>query len=259
MRYAPAKKRAFTLIEIMVAIAILSLVIAAIYATWRAILSATKVGQAAAAQVQRTRVALRCLEEALTYTEMYAANANYYSFIAENGTEASLSFVANLPKDFPRSGRFGDFTVRRVLFSIQSGADGDRELVLRQAPILMDYDQDEQEHPLVLMRNVKSMELEFWDMQKKDWTDAWDQTNQMPKLVRFTLKTQSPNQSFGSEGEEFVRIVSPACMAVQPGWQSSAPPGVPPGAPVPPGGAVPPGQMATPGGAPPLQMPMPIR
>lgn len=218
-----SRRRAFSLIEIMIAIAILSVVVGAIYATWRMIISATKSGQTAAAQVQRRRVALRCIEESLTYTVMFAANSSrYYSFVAENGSDATISFVSQLPNDFPRSGRFGGFTVRRLAYSIESGEDGGRDLVLRQAPIMTEFDQDEQEHPLVLMRNVKKMEMEFWDEAKKDWTDEWLLTNQVPRLIRVAITTDNPQNPF-DRGEEHIQIVSPAAAAVQAGWQALPP------------------------------------
>ena len=48
-----SRRRAFTLVEIMIAIAILSVVVAAINSTWILILRASKTGLEAAAQVQR--------------------------------------------------------------------------------------------------------------------------------------------------------------------------------------------------------------
>jgi len=228
------RRRAFTLIEVMIAIAILGMVVAAIYATWRAILGATKASQNAAAEVQRSRVAMRCLEESLTYTTMYAANARYYWFDAKNGSDGYLSFVANLPKDFPRSGRFEGFPVRRLEFSMRNGNDGDRELVLRQSLILREFDEDERNFPLVLMKNVKKFEMEFWDTRKNDWKDEWTETNQLPKLIRLVITTQNLRDPFAN-GEEYTRIISPACVAVQPAWQGGGRgPGGPPGAPPPP-------------------------
>jgi hypothetical protein len=226
------------LVEVMLAIGILSLVIAGIYATWTAILRATKAGQTVAEEVQRSRVALRCLEESLTYAEMYAANLRHYSFIAENGSQATLSFVSRLPESFPRSGRFGGFNVRRVEFSLRAAGNGSSELVLRQAPLLMEFDEDERNHPLVLMENVKRMEMFFWDLRKQDWVDEWTETNQIPKLIRVSLITDNP-RSANDRGEEFARIVGPATVAVQAVWQGGggapgAPP--PPTAPPPPGG-----------------------
>jgi hypothetical protein len=126
--------------------------------------------------------------------------------------------VSNLPKDFPRSGRFGDFTLRRVKFSIESGEEGGHQLVLRQSPLLMDFDEDEVNYPLVLMKNVKRLEMEFWDLKKQDWTDEWTETNQMPKLIRIALTTENPKRPH-DQGEEYTQIIAPASAAVQAAWQ----------------------------------------
>jgi type II secretion system protein J len=212
--------RAFTLIEIMIAISIFSLVLAAIYSSWTAILRARKVAGDATASVQRARISVRVIEDSLGSVESFVRNANYYSFVGENGSEASLSFVARLAKSFPRSGKFGDFDVRRLTFSVEKG-----ELVLRQNPVLMDLDVDEKEHPLVLAKNVQGFQLQFWDMRLNDWTDEWTQTNQIPKLVMVTLKLSDSPYSTQVQ-EEITRIVSIPAMAVQPGWQMPmAPPG----------------------------------
>jgi general secretion pathway protein J len=210
----PARSRhAFTLVEVLLAIGILTLVIAGIYATWTAILRATKAGQTAALEVQRSRVALRCLEESLTYAEMYVANINHYAFVAENGSSATLSFVSRLPDSFPRSGRFGGINVRRVAFSLEPGANQNSQLVLRQAPLLNEFDEDEREHPLVLMENVKRMEMLFWDMREQDWVDEWLQTNQMPALIRVSIITDNP-RSPNDRGEEFPGGMPPPVMPV---------------------------------------------
>src|SRR2546430_1956016 len=217
--------RAFTLLEIMIAISIFSLVLAAIYSSWTAILRARKVAGDATASVQRARISIRIIEDSLGSAESFVRNANYYSFVGENGSEGSLSFVARLAKSFPRSGKFGDFDVRRLTFTVEKGSDTSRQLVLRQNPVLMDLDIDEKEHPLILAKNVQEFQLQFWDLRLNDWTDEWTQTNQIPKLVMVTLKlSDSPYSTQVSE--DITRIVSIPAMAVQPGWQMPmAPPG----------------------------------
>src|SRR5207237_9689185 len=95
----PAPKpsaNAFTLVEILVAIGIFSMVLAAIYSTWPAILRSTKVGLEAAAAVQRARIAGRTIEETLASVQSFSLNQNYYAFVAENGSEATISFVCRL-------------------------------------------------------------------------------------------------------------------------------------------------------------------
>ena len=227
MRPIPRKQAvAFTLIEVMVALGIFGMALTAIYATWSGILRASKSGTDVAAQIQRERVAVRTLEEALTSARAFEADVQHYGFVAESGNQATLSFVACLPQSFPRSGRFGDFAVRRVTFSVESGPDSDRQLVLRQNSILMDMDIDEQEHPLVLAKHVQEFSIGLWDEQLADWVDEWKQTNQLPKLVKFTLRlgvsdghSASPQSQAQDEIMRFVALPS-STVPIQ--WQRPA-------------------------------------
>jgi len=220
-RQAPTCTAGFTLVEIMMALAIFGLVLTAIYASWTAILKASKIGLEAAAQAQRERVAIHTIEQALTSARSFAVDLQHYGFVGENGSEAILSFVARLPASFPRSGKFGDFDVRRVSFSVESvqGAS-DRQLVMRQSPILTEFDEDEIQHPLVLARDVKEMLLEFWDTRLGDWVDEWGQTNQLPRMVRVRLRLNAPGGQYAAQrGEEIATIVALPSVAVPPAWQ----------------------------------------
>jgi len=238
---------AFTLIEILIAIGILALIITAIYSSWTAILRATKVGLEASAAVQRSRMVVRVLEDSISSMQSFALNQPYYSFVAENGDDATLSFVARLSKSFPRSGKFGDLDLRRVTFFI----DRDRQLVLQQAPLVMEMDVDEKEHPVVLAKNVREFSMQFWDPRARDWVEEWKQTNQLPRLIQFTLKLADSTRAQRPQ-EEVSRIVSVPAITVQPVWQMPRGVGGPPGAP----GALPPGVLqpganpGTPGGPP---------
>jgi len=211
-------RSAFTLVEIMIAITILTLVLAAIYSTWTAILRSSKVGLNAAASVQRARVAVSTIEESLGSAQLFVKNTPYYAFMANNGSDASLSFVARLDKFFPRAGKFGDLDVRRVTFSVEAAPDSTKELVLRQQALLMDLDNDEKNHPLVLAKNLKDFQMQFWDNRLNDWNDEWPQTNTLPRLIMITLKVADRADSTRAD-EVITRIVSIPSIPVQPGWQ----------------------------------------
>jgi prepilin-type N-terminal cleavage/methylation domain-containing protein len=187
MRHSFFSRAAFTLLELMIAIAIFSVVLGTIYSTWLLIMRASRVTQTVAAQVQRQRVAIRTIEQGLTSIESFQASMEYYSFIVDNGGTPTLSFTARLPGDFPRNGKFGDFDVRRLTFSLEPGANSENDLVLRQKPILMDMDDNEKKYPLVLARNVQTFAVECWDTNADDWVDEWDDTNSIPPLIRVTL------------------------------------------------------------------------
>jgi prepilin-type N-terminal cleavage/methylation domain-containing protein len=179
--------RAFTLVEIMVAIAIFGMIVAAIYSTWTLILRSSKIGLEAAAQVQRERIAVRTIEDSLTCIQSFQASMKYYYFVVQKGDHPMLSFTARTPEIFPRNGRFGDFYLRRLTFTVEAGPDSEKDLVLRQNPILMDVDPDEQSNPLVLAHNVKDFVVECWDTNTMQWDDEWVDTNSIPPMVRVSL------------------------------------------------------------------------
>jgi general secretion pathway protein J len=204
--------RGFTIIEIMIAMTIFGMIVVAIFSTWSALAHGSVAGNRAAAKVQRSRIALQWLEDSLGSARSFVADVQYYTFDAENGSEAYLSFVSKLPPSFPRNGRWPGSDVRRVTFSVESGDNYSKRLVLRQAPVLMDMDEEEQNYPIVLANDVKKFEMEFWDKQKGDWLDEWTQTNQIPQMVKFTMQ-------LGGDDSEITRVVSLASVAVQSTWQ----------------------------------------
>jgi type II secretion system protein J len=216
------RQRAFTLVEIMIAIAIFAAVMMAIYSSWSAILRGTRSARDSSAEAQRSRVAVRALENSLMSLQMYAANIKYDYFSADTGGDfATLSFVAHLAKSFPRSGDFGDQVVRRLTFTVERGTNSDNVLLLRQNPVLFQTSTDEEENPLVLARNVKEFTLEFWGTRSKDWEPEWLYTNQLPKLIRFTLAFGRPNQRVLQPEDVITRVVSLAAIPVPVGVQTA--------------------------------------
>lgn len=190
--------RGFTLLELMIAIAIFAGVILAIYSSWTAVLRSSKVGLQAAAEAQRTRLALRALQEALGSAQLFAGNIHHYSFFSDtSGDFAALSLVSRLPESFPGSGLFGDQTVRRVTFSVEPGVESQNQLVLRQSPLLEPLDRSAQPYKIVLAPHVKLFQVEFLDTNTFEWLPEWGYTNQLPRMVKVSV-------SFGS-GPERVR------------------------------------------------------
>ena len=62
--------------------------------------------------------------------------------------------------------------------------------MLRQNPVLMDVDDDEQKFPLVLARNVRKFAVECWGTNRNNevgWETEWTNTNAIPALLRVNL------------------------------------------------------------------------
>jgi prepilin-type N-terminal cleavage/methylation domain-containing protein len=198
----------FTLIEILLAVAILAGIMAAIYSSWMAILRASQTAQKAAIEVQRSRLAVRSLEEALTCAQMSADAPEHFAFVAEIPDEFSrLSFVSRLPESYPKSGKFHGQPMRRVDFSVEPDESGVPTLILRQTPFLFESDLEEQQEPLRLARNVLMFHVDFKGLDTQEWEEEWLLTNQLPRQVRFTLVTGGVGRDTANREDVVSRVV----------------------------------------------------
>jgi prepilin-type N-terminal cleavage/methylation domain-containing protein len=195
--------RAFTLIEIMVAIGVLGGLMVAIFASWQAIVRSSQIGITAAVEAHRNRVAVRALTDALTSSVIYEANMPYYAFLTDTTeTYAAFSLVSRLPSSFPGSGLFFDQPVRRVTFSVEP-TNNVHQLIMRQNPILAPLEEGQEPYPMVLAKNVGQFTLEFLHIR----TGEWPYTNQIPPMMRFTLGFVSPESGKVDENRLIKRIV----------------------------------------------------
>lgn len=207
-------KLGFTLVEIMVAVAVFTLVLGAIYSSWIMVLKSTRLAQDVAAQAQRERVTVRAIEESLMSVQSFQSSPQYYSFVLENGDAPTLSFVSRVPDIFPRNGKFTnpntgrEYYLRRLTFALEAGKDGGKNLVLRQNPVLMDLDDDEKNFPCVLARNVKKFSVECWDTNKLEWVDEWLDTNAIPTLMRVRLALGTTTARASATDVPLTRVLS---------------------------------------------------
>ena len=211
---------------------IFMMVVAAIYATWISILRGSQAGLKAAAHAQRSRIALRTLQDALLTAVSYPDGASNYWFLAKTeGDFANLSFTARLPETFPGVRRHGSAPLRQVNFFVAGGSDGRNQLVVRQKPLLAP-DVEDAWYELVLSPDVTEFRVGFFDQVTGAFGPEWGQSNAIPTLVQIQIGmgvSEQGNQPFTRAGT----VVSP------PGQRTGL--GPPRGAVPLPGGGLPPG------------------
>ena len=180
--------RAFTLLEIVVAISLFGLIMAGVISCWEAIVKGTDSGRKAAAAAQRARVSMKTIEMALTTAEISKLNINFYAFLTDtSGKFAFLSMASRLPADFPGSGLFGDAVMRRVTFDVEKGPDNQDDLIMNQYPLLMITSDQYPPYPITLARDVTAFNLEFWSPTEEDWMTEFGATNDFPPMIRITI------------------------------------------------------------------------
>jgi len=248
MKIRRAKQQhAFTILEITIALFIFALVLTAIYSIWHGIVKGTASGLRATAEVQRSRVSMRCIEQAFLSARVFNENMRYYWFLTDSaGDKSAVSMTCRLPSDFLGMGYVDpNLRMRRVEIFTRSGPDGD-ELVMSHVPILIDTNAPGGEpFSIVLARDVTRFELEYTDPRKGEWITEWPYTNMLPRLVRVTLGLGKVGGKVSGQSEDLVsRIIAVPAQNIM-GLQSGPPPGMGPGG-IPPGG-LPPGT----GGIPP--------
>src|SRR3989440_9548228 len=199
--------QAFTILEIMIALFIFALVLSAIYSIWHGIMKGTASGLKAAAEVQRSRVAMRTIEQAFLSARVFNENIKYYYFIADSRGELSaISMTCRLPSDFLGMG-FVDpnLRMRRVNIFTQAGPDGADELVVSHLPLLLETNVVGNEpYSIVLARDVSRFELEYVEPRKGEWVKEWTYTNMLPKLVRVTLGLGKLGGSYSGQPQDLV-------------------------------------------------------
>jgi prepilin-type N-terminal cleavage/methylation domain-containing protein len=221
---------AFTMIEVMLAIALFSMIMVAIYSSWSGIIKGSQRGLLAAAEVQRTRITLQALQQALGSAVIYADNAKYYSFFADTGgAYAWLSFVARLPASFPGSGLFQGQEVRRVTFEVNS----DGTLLLKQSPLLEFLERGQEPYTIKLAPKVSLFAMEFFDPRRNDWVSEWMFTNQLPRMVRIGIGFGAKDSGGRSENLTVRTIQMGAATIARVGapGQAGIPAGLNPGLP----------------------------
>ncbi len=252
--FARKTSRGFTILEIMIAMFIFSLVLTAIYSIWHGIIRGTSSGLKAAAEVQRSRVAMRTLEQALLSARVFTENLRYYYFVSDNqGERGAITMTCRLPTDFLGMGFIDpNLRMRRVSIFTRPDPEGKDELVLSHVPLLIDTNAPGGEpYSIVLARDVSRFELEFQDPRTHEWISDWGYTNFLPRLVRVTLGLGKIGAGASAQSQDLVsRIIAMPAQNIS-GVQSGPPPGLPGG--VPPGG-LPPGGLP-PGGLPPGGLP----
>jgi type II secretory pathway pseudopilin PulG len=207
--------RAFTLVEIMVSLAVFMLIMGSIMGCWKAIVSGAHTGEAAAAMAQRARNSMRAVEDSLNNLEISVQNIRFDAFVADTTDPqfASLSFAARLPASFLGSDYFGDNVMRRVIFDVEKGAGDTRNLVMTQYPVLAIPSDQYPPKSIILARDVSAFVLEFWSPRDEDWLSEFTRTDQVPPMIRITLGTGHLPHNEKIPFEVISRIVVPPTKA----------------------------------------------
>jgi general secretion pathway protein J len=190
----PAAGRAhgFTLVEVLLALVLLSLLLAGAVAGVRVATRAVDRGEALIDRTNKLRVAQEFLRRELSQSLALSFEQDPSTGEATlfEGDEEQLTFVAPMPGYLGRGGPY----VQRLTFEQQ---DGDLRLLFRHA-LLNGYKADEDPlddpdlKPVPLLEHIAEARFEYRSLNDQgeldDWTGEWDKKGRLPLMVRIQLE-----------------------------------------------------------------------
>jgi prepilin-type N-terminal cleavage/methylation domain-containing protein len=191
-----SRKKGFTLIELLLALVVFSLAVAMAAGAFWSILRTWNRGGELLEQLHYGEFAMEQLVTALRGAAWFPSKPSAFGFWLDDrgGTSASaaneISWVTSgsafLPPDSPLQNG-----LHRISITVE-GSGPDRSLVVRAWPHLTESEdvRPSQIESRPVVPQVEGFFCEWYDFEEDRWSQDWETTNSLPKLLRVTLTMQ---------------------------------------------------------------------
>jgi type II secretory pathway pseudopilin PulG len=178
---------AFTLLEIMLAVTILALVIAAVYSTWSAGLAGWKRSASVTENLQRERVILDTLADLTQSAVFFRSDKGLYAVEGKHEAQTgdSISFVTGSDSLLPQT-EIAAAGMRRVTIMLGRDQRGRAFLGMSNQPALAP---DKAPDPVlhVLSADVCGLGIRYRDPRSVAWVDKWEEQSIIPSAIEYTI------------------------------------------------------------------------
>ncbi len=184
-------RRGFTLIEILVSVAILTMCMALVAMIYTNTITAWRLAQESMDELHQGDFVIEQLVAALRSEAFFPNNPKVYGFwLEDRGTQSSahdeVSFVTSssafIPSDSPLQN-----SLHRLFVTVGPDRTGHEGLSIRALPHIMKEMDKEKVEPWIVSARVTAFDCQVYDADLKSWGDSWDDTNKIPNLIKITL------------------------------------------------------------------------
>lgn len=186
-------RRSFTLLEMLVALSLMSVMAASLYASLHIGFRARRSARAVVEPVRRAQSVLEMLhadlEAALPPVGILAAEFVGVNAVDEDGRDADTLLLHTTA--YARPGAIPTCGIRRVELALTSPSDGTNPALVRLVTTQLLAPETPEPVEEVLSRGVSGFNLRYFD--GVDWLDAWDSTvqgNLLPLAVEVTIRLE---------------------------------------------------------------------
>ncbi len=190
----PRCTAAFTLIELLLALAIFAVVMTMAGASFWSIMKAWNRGNALLDQLHYGEFAMDQLVSALRSAAWFPSKPESYGFWLDDsgGTgphaENVISWVTGGSAFLPPESEYRD-GLHRLSVTVE-GTGRKRALHVSAWPHIVEDPKDASPEEYAVAAGVSGLSCEWYDFEEESWSQDWEETNSLPKLVRLTLTMQ---------------------------------------------------------------------
>ncbi len=185
----PRRNAGFTLLEVMIGLALLGLIVTLLFAGLRFAGRGSDAVEEASARANRMRIVQSLLRRELAAVYPYRWKKTADMRLAFAGRQDGLLFVSSTP---PRAGQGGLHQVELLIDEAEK--DGLRLLMRRRIPDpeQRDFDGLEDMDGVVLLDGLEVAAFQYYGADtptgRPSWRDKWEDPQRLPRLVRLRLQ-----------------------------------------------------------------------
>ncbi|MDR0994303.1 MAG: prepilin-type N-terminal cleavage/methylation domain-containing protein [Verrucomicrobiota bacterium] len=209
MNRARIRAQGFTLIELLLALAIFTLVAAMAGGAFLTVTKAWNRGGEMLEQLHYGEFAIEQLVSALRGAAWFSSKPEAFGFWLDDSGGTSreaantISWVTSGTAFLqPDSGLQNG--LHRLSVTVES-LSGQQGLYVRAWPHLVEDMNENDAEPWLVSPGVQGFSCEWYDFEEETWSQEWEETNSLPKLLRITL-TMEKREAF-DEHLELQRLV----------------------------------------------------
>ena len=179
----------FTLVEMLIALAILAMIVASTFTIFKSSTSSWQKGETRSERYHNARIAIGRMS--MEISQAVSGENSAARFTGEKNKVRFLSFV---------SASSGVFELAEIGYWLNE----DRKVLMRNEDMEPDYDFSTHDYSDILAEGVSELEFSYYD--GIVWEDIWEskkdpnETDMLPKAVRIRLKVEDKT---GKESEVF--------------------------------------------------------
>ena len=187
----PNTASAFTLIEILIALTIMSLAMSVVIASFVAVLRGWHRGTDLIDKLHHGDFVMEQLVSATRSTAFFHNRPDKFGFWLEDEEDGDyptdeISFVTSGTSFLPRESIFAN-GMHRIFIGIEENDENEPSVAIRVMPHLANLEDWEDNEGMHVSSTVKGLQCRVYNMQEEEWQEEWEDTNAVPSLVEYTL------------------------------------------------------------------------